>query len=134
MKNIIILAAVFVFAAGCIKNARASNPGSPDSLNKEEFKVEAEQMPSPVGGMAAIQEEIKYPAEAKEKNIQGKVFVEAYINEEGDVVFAEVTKSVNPLLDNAAINAIKEIKFIPAKDKENEVKIKIVIPIVFALN
>jgi len=54
----------------------------------------------------------QFPPDAMAAGIQGVVQVEVVINEEGRVAQARVTRSV-PLLDDAALNAVKEWRFKP---------------------
>jgi TonB family protein len=54
----------------------------------------------------------QFPAEAMAAGVQGVVQVEVVINEEGRVAQATVTRSV-PLLDDAALNAVREWRFKP---------------------
>jgi len=54
----------------------------------------------------------QFPPEALAAGIQGAVQVEVVINEEGRVAQARVTRSV-PLLDDAALNAVREWRFKP---------------------
>ena len=51
-------------------------------------------MPEPIGGLYAIQSKIKYPEEAKRNGVEGKVFIQAFIDETGNVVEAKVIKGV----------------------------------------
>lgn len=98
------------------------------------YYIAVEEMPEPIGGIKAIMENITYPEEAEEKNIQGKVYVLAYINEEGLVDKANVIKGIDPLLDNAAVDAVKKVKFTIARQDGKPVKVEVAIPIIFKLD
>lgn len=104
------------------------------SNNDNEFFVAVEQMPMPIGGIQAIAEKIVYPEEAKINGIEGKVFVRAFINEEGIVERAEVIKGIGAGCDEAAIDAVTKTKFKPGMQKGVPVKVQVSIPIVFKLN
>jgi protein TonB len=54
----------------------------------------------------------EYPAIAREVHAQGLVIIEATIDERGNVVRAQVLKSI-PLLDDAALAAVRQWKFTP---------------------
>ncbi|MEW6195747.1 MAG: energy transducer TonB [Bacteroidota bacterium] len=103
------------------------------SLNPDNFFVVVDQTPEPIGGMEAIMKNVKYPEIAKRAGIQGKVYIKAYINEEGNVVRTEVIKSADKILDSAAANAVIKTKFNPGKQKGESVKTQVVVPIVFKL-
>jgi TonB family protein len=102
-------------------------------IDKEEFVLTADEMPEPVGGIIAIQEKIRYPEIAKRAGIEGKVYIKAFIDEEGKVVATDILKGMGSGLDEAAVRAIKETKFIPAKNDGKNVKIQVTVPIVFKL-
>ncbi len=73
-----------------------------------------------------------YPPEAKEKGIQGKVILDAVINEKGEVTevkphtatekeAATVAEQSDPLLAKAAIDAVKQWKYEPYKDESGKI-------------
>jgi protein TonB len=98
------------------------------------YYIAVEVMPEPIGGINAIMENVTYPNKAKKSNIQGKVYILAYINEEGLVEKTKVIQSVDPILDDAASDAVKKVKFTPAKQDGKPVKVEVAIPIVFKLD
>lgn len=93
-----------------------------------------DKMPSIKGGIVELAKNIKYPEVAKKEGIMGKVFVKAVIDENGRVTEAEVVKSVNPELNEAAVNAVKLTKFIPGVKDGKNVKAEVTIPISFKLD
>jgi len=105
------------------------------SAQEDGYYIEADKMPSPVGGIEAIMQKVKYPELAKLAGIEGKVFVEAYINEEGEVVKTKIIKSIGQDvgMDEEAAEAIKQTKFKSAVHNGIPVKSKVVIPIQFKL-
>ncbi|MBQ9184372.1 MAG: TonB family protein [Bacteroidales bacterium] len=77
---------------------------------------------------------LKYPDEAVQKGIQGRVSVEFVIDKDGSVVDAEVSKSAHPLLDAEALRVVlASPKWKPAKVKGVTVRSSISIPIEFKL-
>ncbi len=73
-----------------------------------------------------------YPQLAKRANIQGSVVVKVLINTKGDVEDWEVM-SGHPLLKDAAVEAAKQFKFKPAKQRDRLVKVWMSIPFHFRL-
>jgi protein TonB len=53
-----------------------------------------------------------YPTAAREAGIEGVVILEVKIGADGGVEAARVLKSI-PLLDEAALDAVKQWKFVP---------------------
>lgn len=103
-------------------------------IDVTKFEVSADTMPSPVGGMLTLQKNVIYPKSAKQSGTQGKVIVQAFIDETGKVMKTVVLKSAGSDLDEAAVNAIQMTPFTPGKVRGKPVKVSIVIPIVFKLS
>ncbi len=99
----------------------------------ETYYVAVDEMPEPIGGLYAIQSKIKYPDEAKRNGVEGKVFIQAFLDETGKVVEAKLIKGVGYGLDEAALDAVKQTKFSPGKQESKPVKVQVTIPIVFKL-
>ncbi|MFH1525960.1 MAG: energy transducer TonB [Bacteroidota bacterium] len=95
--------------------------------------IAVEEMPSPVGGMKAIQEKIVYPEIAKRAGIQGRVFIKAVVNSKGAVVKTELIKGIGAGCDQAAMNAVQQTMFTPGKQRGKAVSVQITVPIQFRL-
>lgn len=98
-----------------------------------------EQMPSFPGGKEAlmkfISENVKYPKEAEEKGLQGRVVVRYIIEKDGSISEVEIAKSVNEYLDAEAIRVVNAMpKWIPGKQKGENVRVKFTLPITFRLS
>ena len=65
--------------------------------------------------------------------IEGKVYVLAYVNEEGTVTKTEILKGIGGGCDEAAEYAVKHTKFSPGKQRGKPVKVKVMVPVVFKL-
>ncbi len=94
----------------------------------------ADVMPKPVGGIKAIMNNVVYPEQAKKDNIEGKVFVKAIIDKDGNVAEVSVLKSENKELNQAAMDAVKKTKFTSGMNKGKKVSVQLVIPILFKLH
>lgn len=76
----------------------------------------------------------KYPEIAQEAGIEGVVVVQAFIDEKGRVKETLILKGVpNTGLDEAAMQAIRNTRFRPAKQRERAVGVWISIPVNFRL-
>lgn len=99
-----------------------------------DFFVAVEEMPNPIGGIAAIQQKIIYPEIAKRAGVQGRVYVKAFVDESGVVRKAEVIKGIGAGCDEAAVDAVLKTKFTPGRQRGQAVKVQVSIPILFKLN
>lgn len=95
--------------------------------------VWSEVMPEPIGGLAVIQQKVMYTEIAKRIGIEGKVIVEAIVDEKGNVMDAKVVKGLGFGLDEEALQAIQNTQFSPGLQRGKPVRVKINIPIKFVL-
>lgn len=75
-----------------------------------------------------------YPPAARRRNLQGRVLVYAVVGPGGDCARAEVRRtSGHPILDEAALQAVRAWRFVPATRDGRPVAEGVEIPIVFRL-
>lgn len=126
---VVILAFLFTISTlHAIPNASYLEQG------EEEFLAFAEVMPAPDGGMGSIIKHITYPDIARKTGVAGRVYVLAYIDDQGNCVDAKVVKGIGAGCDEAAVDAVKKVKFSPGKNKGVAVKVKLSLPIEFKLS
>jgi TonB family protein len=74
-----------------------------------------------------------YPAEARKAGIQGTVMLQALVMEDGTVLDTKILKGI-PLLDDAAVDCVRQWRFKPALDKGKPVPVWVAVPIKFSLH
>ena len=127
----IIPAMLFIFVIFNVVNFKSVLAQAPA---EETYLAVAESMPEPIGGLEALNKKITYPQTAKAAHLEGKVFVLAFVNENGDVDDAKLIKGIGMGCDEQVVEAVKKTKFKPAKNKGQEVKAKFPIAFSFKLN
>ena len=76
----------------------------------------------------------RYPEIAQEAGIEGTVVVQVFVDEKGRVKDTVILKGIpNTGLDEAATEAIRKVRFRPAKQRERAVGVWISIPVNFRL-
>lgn len=95
-----------------------------------------EKIPEFPGGEQALYKflanNLKYPKEAAEKQIGGKVFVRFMVDQEGNVTDVTIYKGVSPEMDAEAIRIVKLMpKWKPGAVNGRSVSIIMTLPIVF---
>ena len=104
---------------------------------KEIFTVVEEQPGYPGGDEARIkflQENIKYPEEAKELGVQGKVFVTFVVEVDGSITDVKVLRGIGAGCDEEAIRVVKSMpKWVPGKQRGVPVRVQFNLPIKFTL-
>ncbi len=134
-----ILEDVEIESTELIVNEKVTTPPPPPPKEEKEeetqptFFVVVEEMPEPIGGIEGIQKRIEYPEIARRAGVTGRVYVKAYVDEEGNVAKVELIKGIGAGCDEAAMKAVKETKFKPGKQRGKPVKVQVVIPVYFKL-
>ena len=112
----------------------APPPPQSSSVEEDQYFVAVEEMPTIIGGVEAIGRVLVYPDIALRAQVQGRVYVLAYVNEEGVVTKAEVLKGIGAGCDEAAVAAVMKVKFVPGKQRGKPVKVKVSIPVLFRIS
>ncbi len=116
-------------------NALDQSP-EPEASTKSEVPQEVytvvEDQPD-CGGIEALSEHIEYPELAKKSSIEGRVFVQFIVDENGSVVEPKITKGVHETLNEEALAAVQELTCEPGKMRGTPVKVKMALPVTFQL-
>ncbi len=145
VKYLLLLPLVAMLLIGNNMNAQANVTSQEEtqtvkktvqSSDKEEIVKVAEVMPKFPGGEAALMkflmENVRYPQEAKEKNVQGAVIAQFVVQADGSVGTVKIVKKVDPLLDAEAVRVLKSLpKFEPGKIDGKPVSVWYTLPIQF---
>ncbi|MFO7446707.1 MAG: energy transducer TonB [Ignavibacteriaceae bacterium] len=100
---------------------------------EDPYKPVADEMPQPIDGYEGLYKKVVYPDLARKNNIEGKVYVLAYINEKGGVDDVKVVKGIGVGCDEAAADVVKKAKFTQGKLSGQPVKVKLTIPFIFKI-
>lgn len=103
-----------------------------EESQEDEIFVVVEQQPD-CGGVEALQDEVTYPDFARKAGIEGRVFVQFVVNENGDVVQPEVTRGVHKLLNEEALRAVQQLSCKPGQQRGESVKVRMSLPVTFRL-
>ncbi|NML99087.1 energy transducer TonB [Paraburkholderia sp. RP-4-7] len=76
-----------------------------------------------------VRQSMQYPREAQRNNITGDVLVEFVVDAHGNMQDVQVVKSADPVLDRAAVNAVKQFNCV---SQGEDVRVKV--PFAFNLN
>ncbi len=117
------------------KEVIATEPVRPNP--KKVYDV-VEQMPSFPGGMKAMMDylarNIRYPANAKNDLIEGRVILQFIVDKKGRLSDIKVVKSVEPYLDAEAVRVVKSMpRWNPGMQNGKAVKVRYTLPVTFRL-
>jgi protein TonB len=109
-----------------------------DNSSHDGVFQEVDIMPAFPGGegalMQTIADSIRYPKDAKEKGITGKVIVRFMVKYDGTVTDVSVLKGVSPSLDNEAVRVVQSLpKFSPGQLKGKSVSVWYMLPVLYSL-
>ena len=108
-----------------------------DSAGEKPFDV-VDERPSYPGGeveiMKYIAKNIRYPKDAMEDSIQGRVVLRFVVGKDGKVTSPEILRGVCPSIDAEALRVVSTLQpFTPAKLDGKPVAVWCVLPVVFRL-
>ncbi len=140
-----VVAGLSVGLLGANQVALAQTPDSlrmdtiEEVVEQELFGMIPETMPSFRGGEQKLFEfigkNVVYPQEAIDAGIEGKVFVEFYIEKDGTVCDAKVLRGIGYGCDEEALRLIGLMpKWCPGKQRGKAVRVRYTLPINFKLS
>ena len=88
------------------------------------------------GGNYALQmylrENIRYPLEAKERGIEGRVMVSFIVEKDGSITDVKVAKSSHKILEDEAVRVVSAMpKWSPGREYGQVIRQRFIIPVVF---
>lgn len=101
------------------------------------FRV-VECLPEFPGGMSAfvkwLTKNLKYPASAQKRKVQGKVIVSFIVNKDGSISDCKIVRNVDKQLDHEALRVIRMMpKWKPGENNGEPCRTMFVVPVVFSL-
>jgi protein TonB len=104
----------------------------------EEVFVVVEEMPQYPGGFGEfylfMADNLNYPPQATRMEIEGRVYVEFTVDQNGALDDIRVVKGIGAGCDEEAVRVMKLVpKFIPGKQRGKPVKVRMVLPIYFKM-
>ncbi len=137
---IVVLPLVFVGAAVLLSwkcnRTTITEPEKGERVLGKDFQFQAfDEAPEPVGGFAAIGQNLRYPEAAKEAGVEAKVILHVLVDQTGQVVETRVLKGADRDLgfDEAAARAVKRVRWRPARQNGNPVPAWVALPVIFNL-
>ena len=108
-------------------------PPPPSNDVEDEIFVVVENPPELIGGIAGVQKRIRYPEMARKAGIEGRVIIQFVVDKEGNIVNPRVVRGIGGGCDEAALEALKDAKFKPGRQRGVPVNVSYSLPISFSL-
>lgn len=93
----------------------------------------SETAPEIIGGLAAMQARIAYPAADLDAGRQGTVIIRFVVTATGESAAVEVARSASPGLDAVAVAAVRQTRFVPGRQDGRPVNVRMTVPIRFTI-
>ena len=106
----------------------APYPPPDEALPKFGDYVYVEELPEAITKVAP-----EYPTTCREAGVEGTVMVQALVGKDGRVKDTRIVKSI-PMLDEAAVAAVRQWVFKPALSHDQPVAIWVAVPVKFSLH
>ena len=121
----------------CSEELRTTNVLKTTDVPDEVFTV-VEELPEFDGGMEAFYQyvgnEIKYPAQAQQKGVEGQVYVQFVVERDGAITHVEAIKGIGSGCEEEAVRVVKNAPaFNPGKQRGRTVRVRMEMPIRFTL-
>jgi TonB family protein len=104
-----------------------------DPDETEDFFVVVEEMPQLIGCLESLARQIQYPEMARRAGIEGRVFVQFIVDEEGEVVHPRVIRGIGGGADEEALRVVRQARFTPGIQRGQPVRVQFALPIIFRL-
>lgn len=106
--------------------------------NAQKALTKVDEMPEYSGGLTAMQEfikeNLKYPTDAQDQKIEGRVVAQFIVGADGDIREASIVKGISPSCDAEVIRIIKAMpKWKPGKQDGKNVSVYFNLPVHFKL-
>lgn len=108
-------------------------PPIADEPYEPEIFLVVEDMPQPVGGMAALYSNLQYPETARRAGIEGRVVIQFLIDENGQPDNFVVIRGIGGGTEDAAIQAIQATQWVPGRQRGMAVPVQFQLPVIFRL-
>ncbi|MEM1056836.1 MAG: energy transducer TonB [Bacteroidota bacterium] len=109
-------------------------PPPPEPEPEQEIFDVVEQEPELVGGIPALQELVEYPEMARRAGVEGTVYVQFVVDEQGRVTDAVCARTPNQMLCESSVEAVQKAEFRPGMQRGRPVKVRFTVPVRFKLN
>ena len=98
-----------------------------------EIFVIVENPPELIGGLEGLQQRIQYPELARRAGIEGTVFVQFVVDEQGNVQDPVCVRDPGGQTCEEALRAVRTSKFKPGRQRGQPVKVRFSLPVKFRL-
>ncbi len=128
------LCALLFIVFACSEEMQTKEIGS----QTEVFSA-VEEQPEFEGGMPAfykyVGSEIKYPLQARQKGVEGRVDVQFVVEKDGSLSDVKTIKGIGAGCDSEAVRVVQNAaSFKPGSQRGRPVRVRMAIPIIFKLN
>ncbi|HAC25974.1 MAG TPA: energy transducer TonB [Cytophagales bacterium] len=122
------------------QNEQAPLPAPPieKPIDDDQPWISAEIQPTPVNGLARFYEqigrELKYPKQARQMNVEGRVVVQFVVSKTGELTDFTILRSLGAGCDEEAIRVLSKTKWEPGRQRGKPVRVRMAMVVNFRLH
>jgi TonB family protein len=136
MKNLKLIFVSNALALVLLNGIHAQETRQYDSMGQPVVNTKAEQMPEFIGGEKKLFEyiaaNVTYPDSAKEKGIEGRVYVQFIVDKTGDVKNPKILRGIGGGCDEEVLRMVNNMPdWLPGKDDGKPVDVLFTLPVNF---
>ena len=111
----------------------AEDAGPTDDADGPPVFEVVEQQPEMIGGIEALAAAVVYPEAARREGVEGQVVVRFVVDTDGSVIQPVVLRSPDERLSEAALAAVRSVRFTPGMQEGEAVRVRFAVPVTFRL-
>lgn len=110
-------------------------PPEPPEEGELPIFIAYDEPPRIIGGISALMKHLHYPRLAQASGVEGVVFVKVLVTATGVTERTEILKAkpANIGFEEAAMRALKKVKWHPARQRDKKIRVWVSIPVQFKL-
>lgn len=130
--NIFGLISILLFV-GCGSSEKVHSSGNVEIDSGNDVQVIVEKLPAIVGGQETLQQKLVYPKTALENGIEAVLRAKVSVSKTGRIENIAFDSEYGYGLEEAATNALRQVKFKPGMRNGKPIRMVVTIPVKFEL-
>lgn len=122
-----------LFFVGCGSSKKVHSSGNVEIESGDDVQVIVEKLPAIVGGQEALQQKLVYPKTAVENGIEAVLRAKVSVSKTGRIENIAFDLTYGYGLEEAATNALRQVKFKPGMRNGKPIRMVVTIPVKFEL-
>lgn len=133
MKKYFIIFCLILIKCNLLGQISSNIPLKTKDTIPSDSLSQIEEKPKLVGGVYSLTQNIKYPKEAIENNIEGRILLTCTVTAKGKVENIKIIRGLGFGCDEEAIRLVSEAEWEPGKIENKNAGMEVLIPLKFKI-